>query len=111
MFPGRQPAFGVDGVDFIAVRTLMGHTFSGDISARYRERVSDDRLRKVTEHIRFWLFGVRDGGKGAKPVKEKPRLRIVRRRDHVGDVPASQDGMGRPVSFSPLPALRERDRG
>jgi len=63
--------------DFIAVRTLMGHTFSGDISATHRERVSDDRLRKVAEHVRFWLFGVRDGGKGTKPAKEKPRLRIV----------------------------------
>jgi integrase len=68
---------GDESGDFIAVRTIMGHAFSGDISAMYRERVSDERLRKVTDHVRTWLFGERDGGKGAKPVAAKPRLRIV----------------------------------
>lgn len=61
--------------DFVAVRTLMGHAFSGDISAVYRERVKDDRLRKVTEHIRGWLFAKPDDGKGAKT--ERPKLRVV----------------------------------
>jgi hypothetical protein len=39
--------------------------------------LSDDRLRKVTDHVRAWLFGVRDDGKGAKPIKARPKLRIV----------------------------------
>jgi integrase len=43
--------------DFIAVRTVMGHGFGGDISATYREKVSDARLRKVAESVRTWLFG------------------------------------------------------
>jgi hypothetical protein len=43
--------------DFIATRTIMGHGFSGDISATYRERVSDERLRKVVDTVRRWLFG------------------------------------------------------
>jgi integrase len=43
--------------DFLAVRSIMGHADS-DISAHYRERISDERLRKVTEHARGWLFGV-----------------------------------------------------
>jgi integrase len=47
---------GDEGGDFIAVRSIMGHADS-DISAHYRERISDARLRKVTEHVRNWLFG------------------------------------------------------
>lgn len=42
--------------DFVAVRKLMGHTFGGDISDIYRERISDARLIEVTEHVRRWLF-------------------------------------------------------
>jgi len=68
---------GDESGDFIAVRTLMAHTFSGDISATYRERVSDERLRNVTEHVRTWLFGEHDHGKGAKPTSTRPRLRVV----------------------------------
>ncbi|OAI54006.1 hypothetical protein AYO44_03750 [Planctomycetaceae bacterium SCGC AG-212-F19] len=48
---------GDDCGDFIAVRVLMGHA-SSDIADAYRERISDARLRKVTEHLRGWLFGV-----------------------------------------------------
>ena len=44
--------------DLSAVQSIMGHAASGsDMSARYRERVDDDRLLAVTEHIRKWLFG------------------------------------------------------
>jgi len=44
--------------DLSAVQAIMGHAASGsDMSARYRERVDDDRLRAVTEHVRKWLFG------------------------------------------------------
>lgn len=42
--------------DFIAVRQLMGHA-TNDIADVYRERIGDDRLRAVTEHVRRWLFG------------------------------------------------------
>src|SRR5262249_31119875 len=42
--------------DFIAVRRIMGHA-SSDIADVYRERVSDERLRKVTDHVRAWLHG------------------------------------------------------
>jgi hypothetical protein len=27
----------------------------------YRERISDDRLRAVVEHVRKWLFGAEEG--------------------------------------------------
>jgi integrase len=44
--------------DFIAVRKIMGHV-SNDIGDVYRERVGDERIRKVTEHVRGWLFADR----------------------------------------------------
>jgi integrase len=44
--------------DLSAVQAIMGHAASGsDMSARYRERVDDERLLAVTEHVRKWLFG------------------------------------------------------
>lgn len=48
--------------DFVGVRRIMGHA-SNDIADVYRERVSDERLRKVTEFVRKWLFT--DGTRGA----------------------------------------------
>jgi integrase len=42
--------------DFIAVRRIMGHA-SNDIADVYRERISDERLKRVTESVRAWLFG------------------------------------------------------
>jgi integrase len=47
---------GDESGDFIAVRKVMGHA-SNDIADVYRERVSDARLRKVTDHVRAWLLG------------------------------------------------------
>jgi integrase len=41
--------------DFISVSTLMGHVDSS-ISGHYREKISDERLLAVTDHIHDWLF-------------------------------------------------------
>lgn len=49
---------GDESGDFIAVRRIMGHA-SSDIADVYRERISDERLKKVTEHVRAWLFPAR----------------------------------------------------
>jgi integrase len=35
---------------------IMGHEVA-HMSAVYRQRISDERLRAVTEHVRSWLFG------------------------------------------------------
>jgi len=42
----------------------MSHVVPG-MGTAYREKVSDERLRAVCEHVKNWLFG-----KGKKP---KPR--------------------------------------
>lgn len=46
--------------DYIATRRIMGHTdpSMGDV---YRERFPDERLKRVTDHIRCWLFGAEGG--------------------------------------------------
>lgn len=45
--------------DIAAVQSVMGRAASGsDMSAAYRERMDDERLKAVTEHVRRWLFGV-----------------------------------------------------
>jgi integrase len=65
---------GDEARDFVAVRSIMGHA-DNDISAVYRERVSDERLRAVTEHVRTWLFGAT----AARPEGEAaPELRVYR---------------------------------
>ena len=44
--------------DAVAVRAMMGHAESGnDMSAVYRERISDERLQAVADHVHEWLFG------------------------------------------------------
>ena len=42
--------------DQVAVDAIMGHVAQG-MGAAYRERIGDDRLRRVAEHVRQWLFG------------------------------------------------------
>ena len=43
--------------DGSAVAAIMGHAPSqNDMGATYRERIDDDRLLDVTEHVRRWLW-------------------------------------------------------
>jgi len=44
-----------DTGDQKAVDAVMGHTDS-TMSAHYRERIDPERLRRVVEHVRTWLF-------------------------------------------------------
>lgn len=44
-------------VDQVATDLIMGHIPPpDDMSARYRQRISDDRLHKVVTHVRTWLY-------------------------------------------------------
>jgi len=44
--------------DMPAVAAIMGHVArTNDMASRYRERIADDRLKAVTDHLRHWLFG------------------------------------------------------
>lgn len=52
---------GDEARDFLAVRSIMGHATS-DIADAYRERISDERLQAVAEHVRRWLFTKPDAG-------------------------------------------------
>jgi integrase len=47
---------GDESGDFLAVRAIMGHARGNDIADTYRERMTDDRLRKATDHVRQWVF-------------------------------------------------------
>ncbi len=48
---------GGESVDQVAVDHIMGHS-RGDMASVYRERISDERLQAVTDHVRQWLFDV-----------------------------------------------------
>lgn len=48
---------GGDSRDQIAVDAIMGHAAdSGDMSATYREKIFEDRLHGVVDHVRKWLW-------------------------------------------------------
>ncbi len=42
--------------DQVAVDHVMGHA-RDDMASVYRERISDERLKAVTDHVHDWLFG------------------------------------------------------
>jgi integrase len=68
---------GDESGDFIAVRKIMGHIRRGDIADVYRERVSDDRFRRVTDSIRSWLFDQKAATPEPRRDAGGPELRIV----------------------------------
>jgi hypothetical protein len=52
---------GGDSRDQVAVNHVMGHGDSS-MASHYRERISDERLRAVSDHVHKWLFSA--GGEG-----------------------------------------------
>lgn len=53
---------GGESRDQVAVDAIMGHS-RDDMASVYRERIGDDRLRAVAEHVRHWLL--------EKPLEQK----------------------------------------
>jgi integrase len=48
---------GGESIDQVAVDAIMGHAPADhDMAARYRQELSDDRLKAVTDYVRKWLF-------------------------------------------------------
>jgi integrase len=41
--------------DFPAIDRIMGHT-DNSMADRYRERIDDERLEGVVNHVRSWVF-------------------------------------------------------
>jgi len=62
---------GGESIDQVAVDHIMGHAeHSGDMASKYRERISDERLKAVTRFLRDWLFKPK-GRKKSKQLKAK----------------------------------------
>jgi integrase len=77
---------GGESKDQVAVDSIMGHA-RDDMASIYRERISDDRLRAVTEYVRVWLFPPAEKGRERESAgvsaEEKPRLRIAQIPDEA----------------------------
>ena len=54
---------GGEARDQVAVEHVMGHA-RDDMASAYRERISDERFKAVSDHVRAWLFPRRAKGKG-----------------------------------------------
>ncbi len=59
-------------LDLSAVSSIMGHAPKlSDMSATYRQRIPDDRLKAVVNHVHAWLYpSKKQGKKGARGQNE-----------------------------------------
>lgn len=58
---------GGEAKDQVAVNAIMGHVDT-TMAGEYRERISDERLKAVTDHVRNWLLT-----DGRSPKEKKPK--------------------------------------
>jgi integrase len=65
---------GDEARDPIAVAAIMGHA-DASMGGHYRETISDERLRRVTDHVRGWLYG--EVKVQAAPTAEALPFRVV----------------------------------
>jgi len=86
-----------DAGDPIATAHVMGHA-AGTIGGVYRERISDERLRKVTDHVRQWLFEDVEAEPKAKPKRAaKAKRKQGAKREPVEKRPDNPVGEGKPT--------------
>jgi integrase len=79
--------------DPVAIDLIMGHS-DPSMGAHYRERVEDERLRAVADHVRAWLFGeAPDDGTG-EPDSETPETIAL---GDAGDAPRRGEGEEQPT--------------
>jgi hypothetical protein len=65
---------GGDARDQVAVDAIMGHSRGdSDMASVYRERISDERLRAVADHVRTWLFVTAKARRKTARKKTAPR--------------------------------------
>lgn len=57
--------------DQVAVDAVMGHK-DRSMARHYRERIADDRLVKVVEHVRAWIFS--ESPEGPEGIKTSPEI-------------------------------------
>lgn len=55
----------------VAVDHAVGHA-RDDTAGAYRERISDDRLEAVSDHVRKWAFGAEEEGPAAATLRQPP---------------------------------------
>jgi hypothetical protein len=89
-----------------AANAIMGHA-DESMAAVYRERIGDDRLRAVSEHVRRWLFKPKPdkadkptGSKSANP-KQEGTKRSSTVKPAVKSKPKRQS-LNAPVAAGPL---------
>lgn len=68
--------------DLVAVQYIMGHApESGDMSAIYRQRVGDERLKAVVSCVHTWLFAVRKDKSLRGEARRTDARSVARRTD------------------------------
>lgn len=67
-----------ESIDQVATDAIMGHV-DESMAAQYRERISDQRLKAVTEHVRKWLWPQGSEAAWIKAEKKQKQTRETRR--------------------------------
>src|SRR5262249_39330715 len=96
--------------DPVAIDLIMGHS-DPSMGAHYRQRVEDDRLRAVADHVRRWLFGENPDEGAPKPEKKTPNTSdtsTLRGPAHEARGASRSEGAQGPATNTPGPSGNAR---